>query len=68
MGLVVACDGGLSGILTGLIKSTDHPSIWDLYEITRVGVLLHGLLLGTPYLGITLGLYGILVIGLLGCI
>ena len=27
MGLLMACYGGLWGILSGLIKSTDHPSI-----------------------------------------
>ena len=27
MGLVVACCGGLYGILTGLARPTDHPSI-----------------------------------------
>ena len=26
MGLLMACYGGLKGILTGLTKSTDHPS------------------------------------------
>ena len=26
MGLAMACYGGLQGILTGLTKSTDHPS------------------------------------------
>ena len=26
MGLVMACYGGLPGLLTGVTKSTDHPS------------------------------------------
>ena len=25
----MACYGGLEGILTGLTKSTDHPSSWN---------------------------------------
>ena len=28
MGLIMACYGGLWGILSGLTKSTDHPSIY----------------------------------------
>ena len=28
MGLIMACYLGLYGILSGLTKSTDHPSIW----------------------------------------
>ena len=29
MGLLMAYYGGLEGILSGLAKSTDHPSIWS---------------------------------------
>ena len=39
MGLIMACYGGLWGILSGLTKSTDHPSIKQrLFWVYWVGL------------------------------